>query len=444
MLQIKIISLILIGRFISWLSRTFNLGSGSTWPGHVAIKFYPQIINFFLNQIRQKVIFVAGTNGKTTTARMIRIVLEKKGYKVIHNEAGANLLNGVVSALILSSSFWGRLEADYAIFEIDEATLPTIIYNLQFTIYNDKKIIITLLNLFRDQLDRYGEVDTIARKWQKFIEDLPKSISLVLNADDPQISELGNKSNAAVSYFGVNDKKYFLKSEEHAVDSVYCLSCGAKLVYLGVFYSHIGHWKCTNCGQKRVNPDLSSWQQPISGLYNLYNTLAAVLTLQKLGLKDSDIKKGLENFQPAFGRQEEIEIDDKKIKIFLAKNPVGMNEAIRTITNSKTQILNSKLVVLLVLNDQIPDGRDVSWIWDVNIEELVPFCRTVICSGERVFDLGVRVKYSDCKNMIVEENLTNAIQKGSDNIKSGEMLYILPTYSAMLQTRKIISGRKIL
>lgn len=434
-IRIRIIFLSLIGKTISWLSKRLNLGNGSTWPGHIAFKLYPEIFSYFNSQIKKGIVLVAGTNGKTTTSRMLRIVLESGGNKVINNESGANLLNGIISCLILNSDFFGKINCDYAIFEVDEATLPLVIKRIEH-----KNLSIILLNLFRDQLDRYGEVDNIVRIWKDAIMPLRKNVKLILNADDPQISEIGFGALSKISYFGLNNKKLFLSKKEHATDSIYCPNCGKKLQYEGVYFSHLGIWRCLFCSRMRPTVQLDSWEQPIPGVYNLYNTLACVLTLKSLSFTTSAINLGLIKFKPAFGRQEEFIVEGKKVEIFLAKNPVGLNEAIRTIVGNN----NRNLTALLVLNDLVPDGHDVSWIWDVNFEELEKNSSNIICSGLRTYDIALRIKYDDFKNLFVEENLQKAIKLGLSKTSHDDTLFILPTYSAMLEIRKILSGRKIL
>lgn len=398
---------VILGKAVSYLSRKFNLGSGGTWPGEIALKLDPHI----LSKVAPKnVILVAGTNGKTTTSLMIKTILENAGHRVVHNASGANLLNGVVSAILTTPT------GDYGVFEVDENTLPQV---LKF-IKSVKCLV--LLNLFRDQLDRYGEVDVIADKWRSALGTLKTpNFKLVLNADDPLIASLGNKNSM---YFGLGDKKLFQESPEHAMDSQFCPNCGNKLAYDGTYYSHIGIWHCSKCGLRRPKPDISAAFYPLPGLYNHYNTLAAVAVAKAL-----DLPVDLTGFSPAFGRQEEI----AGHKIFLSKNPAGFNESIRTILSAFTRPGLAK--VLLVLNDRIPDGRDVSWIWDVDFELLANRCDSVICSGDRAYDLGLRLKYAGIKNMRIEENLKKAV-KGAD--------YVLATYSAMLEVRKILTGHKIL
>lgn len=441
---------IFIGKIISLLSCLLNIGRGGTWPGEIALFLKPNIFPFFTNQINKGLIIIAGTNGKTTTSKMIKQIVTDSFYsnekiKIIHNSSGANLLNGLVSAFIKKASLTGEVDADYAILEVDENTLPQIILNIPACAgRKNKKLIIVLLNLFRDQLDRYGEVDIIANKWKKTLGVLPKDSVVILNADDPQIAYLGKNLKNKVVYFGIERKDKFLRKIEHATDSTYCQVCGSKLSYKGVYFSHLGIWFCSVCGNKRPKVKVENYSSSLPGLYNEYNALASLSVGRELDIDDKVIKRSLSNFQPAFGRQEEFVIHDKKIKIFLSKNPAGFNASLRAVLDLKPKVL------LLVLNDRIPDGRDVSWIWDVDFE-MIPENVQVIVSGDRTYDMGLRIKYimRECKNaemqkLIIEEDLKKAINSGLNGIVGGETLYILPTYSAMLEVRKILTGRKIL
>lgn len=380
----------LLAKIISFLSKTLNLGSGATWPGEVALKLDPNI----LEKIAPKnVILVAGTNGKTTTTLMIKHLL---GDKVITNASGANLLNGVVSSILISENY------DWGVFEIDENTLPQVIKFIK-----DIKIIV-LLNLFRDQLDRYGEVDAIAKKWKEALENF--SGKLILNSDDPEIVSLGNKNSL---YFGLEDTKLFQKNPEHAMDSQFCPLCGTRLSYTGTFYSHLGHWQCLKCGEKRPKPQITTAEYSLEGTYNRYNSLAATAVAKIL-----EISPNLSGFHPAFGRQEQI----GNTKILLSKNPAGFNESLKT-------VLAKPGPLLLALNDRIPDGRDVSWIWDVDFEMLQNYKFPVYVSGDRKLDLALRLKYAEVK-FTLGENLN--------------VSWILATYSAMLEIRKKLTGKKIL
>ena len=428
--------LIFFGKIIIRISRFFNFGNGSTWPGHIALLISKNFIKDILktNGKRLKTILIVGTNGKTTTGKLIQTILERNGKRVFRNEGGANLLNGIASTLALHSTVVGRLSYDFAIFEIDENTLPLILKEVK----NPDFII--LLNLFRDQLDRYGEVNTISKKWSDALKDINNKTTLILNADDPQVAYLGLRlKGVSVKFFGLNDKGLATLKNQHAVDSTYCPNCNSKLTYSAIYYSHLGIWKCPSCKNSWPKPDISSFPiYPLPGTYNRYNTLAAVLLSRQLNIEEKDIIGGLKNFQPAFGRQEEINIYGKKVQIFLSKNPASFNESLRTIDS-----LNAKNV-LFVLNDRIPDGRDVSWIWDADFEDFSSQFKNIIVSGDRLFDMGLRLKYAEFKEFQAEDNLTKAIGVTINKTPKNKTLYILPTYSAMLEARKILTGKKIL
>ncbi|MBO3461490.1 Mur ligase family protein [Aetokthonos hydrillicola Thurmond2011] len=418
--------------------RSLRLGSASVLPGSIARRIAPRLLELLSQQVKNGVILVAGTNGKTTTSLLLHSILERKGYRVAHNATGANLENGLMTALLESTNLVGTLDVDYAILEVDENILPKILAPLQ-------PRVILCLNLFRDQLDRYGEVDTISKRWTKVISTLPLETVVIPNADDPTLSYLGQQLPQRVLFFGLNEPENYLDAIPHAVDSIYCPKCGHLLDYKGVYISHLGDFHCPNCGFSKSQPTLDSpeWPQILLGLYNKYNTLAAATAAKELGVDEATIRDTVTNFQAAFGRAEELEVNGKHVRILLSKNPVGTNETIRVVTQS------TDTTTLLVLNDRTPDGTDVSWIWDVDTEKLVERGGTLVVSGDRVYDMALRLRYSqnDPKsqlNLIVEEDLHQAIAKALELTPAGETLHILPTYSAMLEVREALIGRKIL
>lgn len=430
--------LIGFGQLTSLIIKRLNFGHGSTWPGHIALKINKNFISQMLEKSNIRVIIVAGTNGKTTTAKMIRTILAHNGKSIIQNPSGANLLNGIASSLILHSSILSTLNYDYAIFEADENALPLIIKEIT-------PDYLLLLNLFRDQLDRYGEVNTISQKWRKALKTLPEETILILNADDPQIAFLGKKSNLKTMYFGLQGKEQKKVSYEHAADTTYCPNCGTKLIFKALTYSHLGDWRCPSCKLEKPTPNLPYLPYlPLSGTYNKYNALAAALLAKIIGLSETQIESSLRNFKPAFGRQEKLTVDGKQVQLFLSKNPTGFNESLRTIKELKAK------TVLLLLNDGIADGRDVSWIWDVDFEDFVSEFEHIIVSGSRTYDMGLRVKYAFSKNIIhntkyiIQNDLSKALNTALEQTSRSETLFILPTYTAMLETRKILTGKKIL
>lgn len=429
-------------KIITGIVKLFKLGSASVLPGEIASRFHPQLLNLLSTQLSQGLILVVGTNGKTTTSLLLKDILVNNDYKVIHNSTGANLINGLITCLIMYSNLWGKLTADYAILEVDENVLPLALKQCNPTH-------ILALNLFRDQLDRYGEVDTISYRWQSSIEPLNQETIIILNGDDPTLCYLGQNLSQKVLYFGLNEPELYLEEIPHAVDSIYCPKCGTSLEYEGVYLSHLGDYDCPKCDftKSKLDVNSSEWSQILIGVYNKYNTLAAGLVAETINIEREIINETINNFKAAFGRAEELTINDKKVRILLSKNPVGMNETIRAVNDIRQ--VNLSCPILMVLNDRTPDGTDVSWIWDVDTEKLVEMGGNIVVSGDRVYDIALRLKYSldtleSSMNLIVEETLQNAINKALELTPTNETLYIIPTYSAMLEVRKILIGRDIL
>ncbi|MBI3342347.1 DUF1727 domain-containing protein, partial [Candidatus Curtissbacteria bacterium] len=377
-MDLRLFAAILVGKSINLL---INLkgGGGTAAPGLYALKIDPNLVQKLSKNIKSGAIVIAGTNGKTTTARILASLVSAKS-KPIHNRQGSNLLRGIASTLIKNVSMAGNLDSNIAIWEADEAALPQIIAQA-----SPKTLV--LLNLFRDQLDRYGEVETVREKWAKAISTLPAGTKLILNADDPSVSFLAKSFSGKPIYFGVQEKKLNLPTIENVADVRFCLNCGAKLKYDPIYSSHLGHWSCDKCQFSRkeptisasgleFNPDLSTklrltvnHQQStvhysLPGLYNVYNVLAASAAANNLEIDAETIKSHLESFEAAFGRFQKLTVEGKNIVVFLIKNPAGANEVIRTISPLKN------VELLTLLNDNLADGRDVSWIWDTNWEVL--------------------------------------------------------------------------
>lgn len=428
-------------------------GAGSTWPGHVALNINKSFIkDIFLRNSKIKIFLITGTNGKTTTAKLLKFLLEKKGERVFFNPEGANLLNGVASSIVKNINYFGKLDFDYAIFEVDENTLPLVLEEM--TPYA-----ILILNLFRDQLDRYGEVNTIAKKWADSLKNIDPNTRLFLNGDDPQIYQIGSKLKNKTYYFGLSPKYMSKKELSHDVDSIYCPICSKRLDFELISYSHLGTFKCRGCKFKAENVerfDNLKSAYPLPGKYNVYNTNALILTVKiTLGFDPEETLEIISGFKPAFGRQENIKFRDRNITILLSKNPTGFNQSIATLS----ELPGKSTAVLLVLNDEIPDGKDISWIWDVDFENIMPAFNKIFISGKRAFDLGIRFRYILINGKIRKEpsgyiNIDNKILIISDinravdelilQTKKEDTLFILPTYSAMLEIRKILTGRKLL
>lgn len=443
------------GKTVSWLIKEYSLGAASTWPGHIALKLNPTFIRDYLKNKKIKIILIAGTNGKTTTSKLLTHILESENRKVFQNEEGANLLNGMATSIIRNTNRLGKPTGNVAVFEVDESNLPGITEQIT-------PDAVVLLNLFRDQLDRYGEVNTIAHKWIESLRKLPNSVQFIINADDPQLQFIGNHLKN-IHYFGLNDNLMKETKLGHDVDSSYCPQCGEKLLYKKIAYSHLGSYECTKCTFKRKTiitfPDAPI---PLAGMYNRYNTYASLLTATQLF--ETPIDKAYESiktFIPAFGRQETIVYKKHKIIMMLSKNPTGFNQSVEAVQELSA---NKKINLLLLLNDRIPDGKDVSWIWDTDIEKLVPLAQNIYISGDRPYDMALRIKYADesqntkfknpwhrgqdRQNLMSKvktyDNLKMATNEAINQTGKDETLFILPTYSAMLEVRKILTGKSIL
>lgn len=441
--KIKLFAALFIAKFFALVIRLLTSGGGTAAPGLYALKIDPKLIRKLSKSLKKGTIIVAGTNGKTTTSRMIAGILKDQGQTYIHNKEGSNLLRGVASAMAAKASLTGKVNADWAVWEIDEATLPLVLHEV-------RPQVIVLTNLFRDQLDRYGEVAKIRNIWQQALQQLPGETTLVLNADDPSIAHLGHNLQARTVYYGIDHPP-----RENVVsttaDANFCAVCSSPLSYEAIYYSHIGKYKCHKCGFERPTPSIvasnlredenktavkittDDWAGegsiPLPGIYNVYNALAAFSATGELGLKKDDAIKSLETFSGVFGRVEAVDIDGKKAKLFLVKNPTGFNEVLHTLTH-KDQAYEQ---LVIGINDNFADGRDVSWLWDVSFEMLQGKAKEVIATGLRSYDLAVRLKYAGIERTNVVSDFDSIITQ----LKPGDgTIPVLLTYTTMLSFRK--------
>ena len=442
-ISIKTIISILSAKFTLFLTKTILKG-GTTFPGRVALKIDKNILSKISKGY--KVILVTGTNGKTTTTSMIYNIIKESGHPVITNNTGANLFPGIVTTFVDSFKFGSKVKDNYAVIEVDEANLKYI------TEYITPEVI-TVTNLFRDQLDRYGEVYTTLNKILEGIYNVPET-TLVLNGDESLLGKLDLKN--PIHFYGFDKAVNDNKTIEINADAKFCKFCKTPYEYNFVTYNHLGDFYCPNCGYKRsdlmysvtdiidINADKStvkfnnlevSINQ--SGTYNIYNGLCAYSIAKELGIADSAIKKSLENQSSSFGRQETINIEGKDVKIFLVKNPAGYNQSLDTICLNK-----EKFAAAFLLNDNYADGQDVSWIWDVDFEKLTETnIDEVYISGLRAYDMAVRLKTAGLNpnKFVIEEQyeaLTESIKNGSC-----DKLYILATYTAMINYRKYLHSK---
>ena len=416
------------------------------------IALEPDAIAELAGRLRRGSAVVSATNGKTTTAAMIASVLEGDGVRLVHNWAGANMAGGVASTLLSASRSGGRISGELGLFEVDEFWLDQVTAQL-------RPRAILLGNLFRDQLDRYGELETIADRWAEVVAGLPPTARLVLNADDPLIADLGRDA-PNVTYFGIEDPSVATAEMQHASDSKHCRRCGAAYVYDAVYLGHLGRYRCPSCGQKRPAPTIAAERirldgtrsagfslrtpagslevkLPLPGLYNVYNALGAAALCIELEAGADRVVAGLARVAAAFGRAERLQVGDTEVSILLIKNPAGANEVLRTLT-----LEDGELDLLAILNDRTADGKDISWVWDADFEVLAPRARTLTCAGTRAAELALRMKYAGVpvERLRVVPELAGAFDAAIAAARS-ERLFVLPTYTALLELREELATR---
>jgi len=440
---------ILFGKFVKFFIKKLHLGGATAAPGLAALKIDRQLIAKMSKNFPQGSIIITGTNGKTTTSRMLASIFKKQGLEPIHNRTGSNLLRGIASTLIENSNLSGKIKNDIAIWEIDEAVMPQATNQIA-----PKVIVIT--NLFRDQLDRFGEVNKLRKIWKDAVKKLNKKDILILNADDPQVASLSQSTKAKVIFFGLSDTNWGSLTLPRVADARFCPSCATPLNYKTVYISHMGDYSCPKCIVRRPKPNIFAQEiqsveeekadfrlvtpngqveikLSVGGLYNIYNALAAASAAWTQNINLETIKNGLVNFKAAFGRVEKFEIDGKILWLYLVKNPTGFNEVIKTLFSDR-----EKKDVLIAINDLTADGKDVSWLWDVDFENLQNKTGKIFLTGIRALDMALRLKYAQIgKPALVENNLEKALKAGIE--QSEEKLFILPTYTAMLELRKILN-----
>ncbi|MFN8222588.1 MAG: MurT ligase domain-containing protein [Gaiellales bacterium] len=435
-----------LARAVGRLSRLAGRGGGTTLPGKLLWTLDRRGVGELAQRLRDGAIAVSATNGKTTTSTMIAEILSPS-TRFAWNNAGANLASGVTSALLEAR------DAQLGLFEVDEFALPAVLETFA-------PRVVALGNLFRDQLDRYGELEHIAERWRAAIAALPASTRLVLNADDPLVASLG-EGREGVCFYGVDDPTAGRASLPHAADSKHCVRCGAPYSYTVSYVGHLGDYRCPACGHRRPPLDVAAraiafsgldsvafslesadgarpLHLPLPGLYNVYNALAAASVARSLEIAQATVTRALAGVRPAFGRMERIELDGRRLLLLLVKNPAGANEAVRTLEHGGVPA-----TLLVALNDAIADGRDVSWIWDVDFEPLLAASERVVVTGGRAAELALRFLYGGLPEAKLEvvDDLECALDRGLEVTAPGGELAVLPTYTAMLALRGILTTR---
>ncbi len=449
-----------LARAVGGVSRRLGKG-GTSLPGKLLVRIEPDAIATLAARLARGSALISATNGKTTTAAFAASVLERADVAAVHNQAGANMAGGIASTLLAATRSRGRIDGELGLFEVDEFWLDRLIPQL-------RPRAVLLGNLFRDQLDRYGELDAIADRWAAALDSpAGRAARLVCNADDPLLADVARTrapATAETIFFGVQDDSLALPGLAHAADAKHCRRCGAPYAFDAIYLGHLGRYHCPGCGRTRPSPTVLArevsldgvrgseflLQTPagearvalsLPGLYNVYNALAAAALARALDLELASVVAGLQGTSAAFGRGETVTVSERPARILLVKNPAGANEVLRTLA-----LQDGEHELLGVLNDRTADGHDVSWIWDADFELLAGRVRRAVCSGTRAAELALRLKYAGIESSRIEviEDLAGALEAavaGGADGAGGKALYILPTYTAMLALRELLVRR---
>lgn len=419
---------------------------GTALPGLLADRIDPNLLHKLVDgNFSKGIIVVTGTNGKTTVSMMISDILKQNQISHIRNSAGSNMKRGIISTLLDNCDNNGVCTTDMAVFEVDEAYVPVIC-----PIIRPDMIVVT--NLFRDQLDRYGELDKIASSFRQVFKDLDTNI--ILNADDPLVASLS--TGKKTTFFGISHYIGEQIENDHTSDSIFDIESGEELQYSQRYFGHIGIYRSNNGSFVRPKPqvevvkmnrltkefsniDVKTTTQtknmkiklPLPGIYNIYNAIAAISVADNMKLPSNNTVESLVSTLAAFGRAENITYHKKSFKLLLIKNPTGFNQIIQTFLKPKPQTTT----ILFAINDKIADGRDISWLWDVAIEDISGYSGHIVCSGTRAYDMALRLKYAGLTNYTIEPDINRAIEKAC-NLKDTSNIYVLPTYTAMLELRE--------
>lgn len=444
---------LLAGRLSRDATRRLGRGGGTALPGLVAGTVAPDLVEAAGRLPGLGAVTVTGTNGKTTTTHLIAAIAREAGWEPLTNRTGSNLARGIVTALVDAADGAGgipRANDRLGLYEVDEAVLPTVFARL-------RPRVAVFLNLFRDQLDRYGEIDSVAEGWSEMVRAADWAPALVLNADDPSVALLAEDARGRVVWFGIDDEAAALPGGEHASDARFC-RCGGRLAHERVFMGHVGHWSCPACGRHRARPDVAATRVhlgaegsdvevrileetrtlrvPTAGLYSVTNALAAIAAALALELP-SDVSVGAVSASgPAFGRQERFTVTGRQVRIWLAKNPAGLNEIVRALL-----VGEGRRHLLGMLNDGIQDGQDVSWIYDADLERLAGHVDALVCSGDRAADLALRFEVGGITPSAVVEGTEAALDAALALVPAGGTLDVVATYTAMIDVREAVARR---
>lgn len=444
------------GKLAGASGRFFRIGGGTSLPGMIARRIDPNVLKSVVGASRASKIVITGSNGKTTTARMTAAIADFSGRRVSQNRTGSNMLQGVTSVAVNFADMFGRLDSDVLLFEIDEGTIPLAVPEIQ-------PDVVVITNIFRDQLDRYGELYSVARALDRMLENLPETCTILLNGNDPQVANFGLNAQAKRLFFGLETREIGTLVPEQSADIIRCIKCQEDLQYEVAYMSHLGIYRCPNCGYTLPKLDFAATsvrlasdgqgpshatirtpegeievEIPLPGVHNVYNATAAIGAAMAAGFEMKKTPAALATLRPAFGRLEKIQATDQTIYLAFVKNPTSFNLMLRLIAQHATE-----KHIMLVASNTVVDGEDFAWLWDVDIEELAPSMRDVVCSGTKAEELAMRLKYADVpvdKISIVHEREA-ALDVALKNAGPGGTIYIMASYTPTHELRRIMQKR---
>jgi UDP-N-acetylmuramyl tripeptide synthase len=455
--RLRLTLAVLAAQGTAWLSRALRRGYGATFPGKVARLIAPDLLAELAGQVRGGTAMITGTNGKTTITKLLAAILTESGCRVFYNRGGANLVSGLTAAFALNAGHTGRVTADFALLETDEAIMPKAAPAL-------RPRLILANDFFRDQLDRFGELDSAVESLRKALPYLAPGGTLVLNADDPLCVGAGEGCDRRKLYYGLEGPAGAAGSSTETADAAFCPVCHERFAYARRSYAHLGEWACTRCGYRRPRPDVYAeeiellgmrgsrvsvvtpagqmvLQVSLPGLYSVYNVLAAVAAALALGAPLDAVAPALGKTAGGFGRAEFFRREGKEGCLLLVKNPTGFNQVLAALALDP-----GPKSLLFAINDRIADGRDISWLWDVDFEPLwerEEIARTVFVTGDRAEDMAVRLKYSapDRRQPEIVRPPEEALRRALKALAGGATLYVLATYTAMLELWEAVRQR---
>lgn len=441
------------GKIAGASGRLFHIGGGTSLPGMIARRIDPNVLKSVVGASKAKKIVITGSNGKTTTARMTAAIADASGQKVSQNRTGSNLLQGVTSVAVNFADAFGRLDSDVLLFEIDEGTIPLAVPEIQ-------PDVVVITNIFRDQLDRYGELYSVANALNGMLESLPETATILLNGNDPQVASFGQNAKAKKIFFGLETKEVGTPVPEQSADIIRCIRCNSDLVYEVAYLSHLGLYRCPECGYTLPPLDIAvtsaslaedgegpshiklrtpegemSLEIPLPGLHNVYNAEAAIGAAMAAGFSTEKMQQGLSNIRTAFGRMEKVQAGEKNIYLSFVKNPTSFNLMLRLIMQHP-----GKKHLLLAMSHTVVDGEDFAWLWDVDLEDIAPLVLDAVCSGNKPEELALRLKYAEVptEKVTVISDREAALEAALNNVEPGGTLYVLSGYTPTQEIRRIM------